>query len=263
MAPLITLLTDFGYQDGYVGVMKGVILSICSDVRLVDLSHAIPSQHIAAARFTLLNAYAYFPKETIHVVVVDPGVGTARRAIALQTPYGYLIGPDNGVLSGVTDQVGILKAVSLTQSAYWRVPEPSRTFHGRDIFAPVAAHLAMGVSLSDLGEAIDPISVTRIDVPQPRKTENAIVGHVQHIDGFGNLITTIPERMAQHQHGGSRVMVGAVDMPFGLTYGDVEIGHAIALIGSHGWVEIAVNGSSAQARLRLAIGDEIQLCLSP
>lgn len=261
MAPIITLLTDFGYQDGYVGLMKGVIASTCPDARLIDISHSIPSQHIAAARFTLLNAHSYFPIDTIHLVVVDPGVGTDREAIALHTSCGYLIGPNNGVLSGVADQVTILSAVSLTNPDYWRTPNPSPTFHGRDIFAPVAAHLAAGVSINDLGDKIDPTTIIRIAIPKPEVTSSAITGHIQHIDHFGNLITTIPGAIVE-PHQGIKVAIGAVTMPMGKTYGEVEVGHVIALIGSHGWIEIAVNGSSAQARLRLAIGDEIKLYLN-
>lgn len=257
MAPVITLLTDFGYQDGYVGVMKGVIMNICPPARLVDLTHAVPSQNLAAARFTLLNAYPYFPTGTIHTVVVDPGVGTERRAVAVEVAEGYLVGPDNGVLSGVLERVSAIAAVSLTNPQYWRSPTPSHTFHGRDIFAPAAAHLAAGVPLSELGEAIAVDSLIKIAVPSPQITKAEIAGTVQHIDHFGNIITTIPA--AAIRQGNWQMQVGKVEMPLKQTYGEVEIGHALALVGSHGWVEIAVNGSSAQARLRLAIGDEVKL----
>ncbi|MEM1309560.1 MAG: SAM-dependent chlorinase/fluorinase [Cyanobacteria bacterium P01_H01_bin.153] len=257
MSSVITLLTDFGYRDGYVGVMKGLIAGICPKAHLIDLTHDIPPQNLAAARFTLLNAYSYFPEGTVHLVVVDPGVGTARRAIAVQTSQSYLVGPDNGVLSGVLDSTSIIKAVELTESKFWRSPQPSQTFHGRDIFAPVAAHLANGVALSDLGEPIALDSLLRIAIPQPQITQGKIVGCAQHIDHFGNIITNISA--AAVSQSAWKMQVGAVEMPLGRTYGEVEVGHAIAVIGSHGWVEIAVNGSSAQARLRLAIGDAVQL----
>lgn len=265
MAAVITLLTDFGYRDGYVGVMKGVIANINADARLIDLTHDIPPQNIAAARFTLQNAFPYFSDGTVHLVVVDPGVGTARRAIALQTPTGILVGPDNGVLSGVFDQAATIKAVELTATKYWRSPQPSHTFHGRDIFAAAAAHLSAGIELNELGNAIAPDSLVRIAIPQPQLSENLITGSVQHIDHFGNIVTTIPASAIPSGEGSSNALqnwtmqVGAVNIPMGQTYGDVAIGHAIALVGSHGWVEIAVNGSSAQARLRLAIGDEVKL----
>jgi len=257
MAPVITLLTDFGYQDGYVGVMKGVITSVCPAARLIDLTHAIPHQNIAAARFTLLNAYPYFPAGTVHLVVVDPGVGTMRRAIAVETAQGYLVGPDNGVLSGVIDQAEDITAVALTNADYWRVNPPSATFHGRDLFAPAAAHLAAGVCLTDLGDIIAPETLVTIAIPESTVTAEKAIGYVQHIDHFGNIITTLPASILEES--GGPMQVGAVDIPVGCTYGDVEIGHAIALGGSHGWVEIAVNGSSAQQRLRLTVGDEIQL----
>lgn len=255
--PIITLLTDFGYQDAYVGVMKGVIAGICPDVKIIDLTHAIPPQDMAAARFTLLNAYPYFPNGTIHTVVVDPGVGTARRAVAVQTANGYLVGPDNGVLSGVLAQVGAIAAVSLTNSGYWRTSQPSQTFHGRDVFAPVAAHLAAGVSLSQLGTPIVLDSLVQQTPPVPQIGVDKAIGHVQYIDHFGNLITTLPGDMLQQGLWTGRV--GQTDIPVGQTYGDVKLGQAIAILGSHGWVEIAVNGGSAQQRFKLKVGDEVQL----
>ena len=262
MPSTMTLLTDFGYRDGYVGVMKGVITSICPTVQLIDLSHDIPPQNIAAARFTLLNAYPYLPTGTVHLTVVDPGVGTARRAIALQTPQGYFVGPDNGVLSGIFDsmQPEEIEAVELTEPKYWRSPQPSQTFHGRDIFAPVAAHLAAGVALQEVGDSLDPKTLLRIAIPQAEITPEQIVGSIQHIDHFGNLITTIPASAIATENW--VMQVGKVEIPVGKAYGEVEIGHAIALVGSHGWVEIALNSSSAQARLRLAIGDKVKLILT-
>ncbi|RZM82316.1 SAM hydrolase/SAM-dependent halogenase family protein [Leptolyngbya iicbica] len=259
MPPPITLLTDFGDRDGYVGVMKGIIAGICPAAALIDLSHNIPPQNLAAARFTLLNAYPFFPAGTVHLVVVDPGVGTARRAIALQTPQGTFVGPDNGVLSGVFDSLPMadINAVELTKPEYWRSPQPSQTFHGRDIFAPAAAHLAAGVAITELGKKLDPQTLMRIAIPQPKISTEQIIGSVQHIDHFGNLITTIPATAIADRHW--VMQVGSVEIPVGQAYGEVEIGHAIALVGSHGWVEIALNSSSAQARLRLAIGDEVRL----
>ena len=257
MTPLITLLTDFGEQDGYVGVMKGVITGLCPTANLIDLTHSIPPQNIAAARFTLLNAYSYFPKGAVHLVVVDPGVGTPRRAVALQTSCGYLVGPDNGVLSGVVDHIGVIAAVTLTNTDYWRSPNPSKTFHGRDIFAPVAAAIAKGTPLEELGNRLDPTSLVRIEIPALHTTETQVTGHVQHIDHFGNIITTIPAAIAEN--GSWIAQIGPVEIPVGQTYGEVERGHAIALVGSHGWLEIAVNTNSAQARFQLAIGDKVML----
>ncbi len=153
---LVTLLTDFGLSDVYVGVMKGVITQINPRLRVVDLTHQIPPQNITAARFSLMNAYPYFPKGTVHVAVVDPGVGSHRRAIAIQLDSGFLVGPDNGLFSGVLSQTKVIAVVELTNPEYWQTSAPSQTFHGRDIFAPVGAHLASGVPLKQLGETIDP-----------------------------------------------------------------------------------------------------------
>ncbi len=139
--PFISLLTDFGLQDPYVGIMKGVIHTLSPQAQLIDLSHGIPPQDVAAARFALMTAYPYLPSGTIHLAVVDPGVGSSRRAVAIQTETGFLVGPDNGLFSGVLAQTPALAAVELNRPRYWRTPSPSRTFHGRDIFAPTAAHL--------------------------------------------------------------------------------------------------------------------------
>lgn len=162
MARCITLLTDFGHQDVYVGVMKGVILSIDPQAQVIDLCHEIPPQDCRTASFQLLQAVPYFPPQTVHVVVVDPGVGTRRRAIALDLGVGYCVGPDNGVFSLVGDRYPPQRVVELTQPQFWRTPNPSATFHGRDIFAPVAAHLAAGTDLARLGSAIEPDSLVRL-----------------------------------------------------------------------------------------------------
>ena len=257
MASISTLTTDFGTQDTYVGVMKGTIAHINPSATIIDLTHHILPQDIGAAQFALMNAYPYFPTGTVHVVVVDPGVGTARRAIAVQLPQGYLVGPDNGVLSGVLTLEGAIAAVALTNPHYWRTPQPSPTFHGRDIFAPVAAHLAAGVPLAALGEAITIASLATLAWPAPTITATAITGHIQAIDHFGNLITTIPAAAIRRQNWVAQV--GGVPIPAHLTYGDVPMGQPLLLVGSHGWVEVAVNGGSAQQHLRLQVGDVVTL----
>ena len=155
---IITLLTDFGLSDVYVGVMKGTIAQINPQLKVIDITHQIPSQNIAAARFCLMTAFAYFPPGTVHVAVVDPGVGSKRRPVAIKCANCFLVGPDNGLFSGVLSRESARSSVELTNSQYWRTPQPSSTFHGRDIFAAAGAHLANGVALEDLGEAIDPAS---------------------------------------------------------------------------------------------------------
>lgn len=251
----ITLLTDFGLQDPYVGVMKGVIATICPTATVMDLTHQIPPQDIAAARFALLSAYPYFPPGTIHTVVVDPGVGTARRAIALRTALGYLVGPDNGVFSGVIQDV--LEAVALTNPQYWRSPCPSATFQGRDIFAPVAAHLAAGVAFSHLGPSLPLETLVSLPLPAPQlQPDGTVTGQIQAIDRFGNVITTIP---AARVVAGATVTLGNHTAPIVATYGASSWGDLVALIGSHGWLEVAVNGGNAQVHCGAQIGDLVSL----
>ena len=280
---ILTLLTDFGLQDVYVGVMKGVIAQIAPDLNVVDLTHQLAPQDLAAARFGLLNAVPYFPDGTVHVAVVDPGVGSRRRAIAVQFTHefgnGFLVGPDNGLFSGVLEQYGAIAAVELTQSNYWLTPTPSTTFHGRDIFAPVGAHLAGGVPLAELGTAI-PLrgsaanaSETLIQFPLPpcTVTPAQIEGCIQYIDRFGNLVTniscdripakpwfvTIPQPSPNPGQEASIQPHPHLKIPSHQTYSDSKPGTLLALIGSHGWVEIAVNQGSAQDRLGLHWGDTI------
>lgn len=246
---LITLLTDFGLKDVYVGVMKGIIAQINPHLTVVDLTHQIPPQNIAAARFNLINAYPYFPTGTVHIAVVDPGVGSHRRGIAVQLDEGFLVGPDNGLFSGVLNQTRVVEAVELTNPEYWRTPIPSSTFHGRDIFAPVGAHLASGVAIAQLGESIDPNTLVQLALPEPTLTASGIAGCIQYIDHFGNLVTNIPGTEVQGKIWS--VAIGDRTITSSQTYSDRPLGEAVALIGSHGWVEIAVNGGSAQQALQI------------
>lgn len=255
--PLITLLTDFGLQDPYVGMMKGVMAQINPALRTIDLTHDIPPQNITLARFALMSAYAYFPDGTVHVVVVDPGVGGTRRAIAVQFERGYLVAPDNGVLSGVLDQETAIAAVELTNPQYWRNASPSNTFHGRDIFAPVGAYLASGVAITELGQAIDPQTLIRLEGMDWSATDGSITGYIQSIDRFGNLITTIPGSAVAGREWTLQICDRKIQSH--QTYGEVQTGEFLALIGSHGWVEIAVNGNSAQALLSTTLGDVVQI----
>lgn len=259
----IALLTDFGLQDSYVGVMKGVIATLTPTSQLIDLTHNLPPQDLYAARFTLLSAFPYMPPGTIYLVVVDPGVGTQRRAVAVQTSQGTLVGPDNGVL-GIWDRdsqrnQGVLNAVELTNRAYWRSPNPSTTFHGRDIFAPVAAHLANGVPIADLGTRIDPRSLINLPLQAPIATATGWTGAVQYIDRFGNAATTIPGSTVTTSDWS--VTIGSQTLPGGQTYGNVRPGQGLALVGSHNFVELAVNQGSAQQQFELIVGDRVELTL--
>lgn len=255
--PLVTLLSDFGDRDVYVAVMKGVIAQINPNLGVVDLTHQIPPQNIAAARFCLMNAYPYFGEGTVHIAVVDPGVGSRRRAIAVKCAGWFLVGPDNGIFSGVLAQNPAITVVDLTNSQYWRTPKPSKTFHGRDIFAPVGAHLASGVSLQQLGDEIDPASLVQMNLENCTQTKTGWSGYIQYIDYFGNLVSNIPGDYTQ----GKKwcVQVGGVIIPGCNTYSEVQTGEALALIGSHGWVEIAINSGNAQSQLQINLQDPVEV----
>lgn len=260
---IITLTTDFGLADGYVGTMKGVILGIDPTVTIVDISHDIAPQDVREAAYILYAAYPYFPPDTIHLVVVDPGVGSERRAIALRTPQATFVAPDNGVVSYVVARERVEEIVNLTNPRYHLSPV-SRTFHGRDIFAPVAAHLARGVPLTELGESLTEI----ITFPPPRpqvSPDGTIVGQVIHVDRFGNLITSIMTRdLAAHRLPVIEIkgqgIRGIVD-----TYAEVTPGKVLALIGSSDHLEISIAGGSAAQTLQAKVGERVLLkaCTEP
>ncbi len=257
---LLTLLTDFGLSDVYAGVMKGVIAQINPDLRVVDLTHEIPPQNIAAARFCLMDAFSYFPEGTVHIAVVDPGVGSRRRAIAVETAAGFLVGPDNGLFSGVLAQHPAIAAVELTNPDFWRSPTPSSTFHGRDIFAPAAAHLASGLPLQHLGRAIEKATLVELLADACIQTDTGAEGCVQYIDRFGNAVTNIPGALVLGKVWFA--VVAGLTLPSHTTYSDSPAGTAIALVGSHGWVEIAVSGGNARSQLGLNLGDRVQIQLN-
>ena len=254
---ILALISDFGDRDVYVSVMKGAIAQINPHIKVVDLTHKIPRQNIAAARFCLMNAYPYFPVGTVYVAVVDPGVGSQRRAIALEFPQGLLVGPDNGIFSGVLSQSPATRAVELTNSQYWRTAQPSHTFHGRDIFAPVGAHLAAGVDLKQLGAEIDTASLVKLDLGQCQETNTGVRGYIQYIDTFGNLISNIPGEYVLGKNWS--VQVSGLTIPGYVTYSDVNVGEATALVGSHGWVEIAVNTGNASLQLQVNCQDQLEV----
>jgi S-adenosyl-L-methionine hydrolase (adenosine-forming) len=265
---IITLLTDFGLSDIYVGVMKGTIAQINPQLKVIDITHDIPPQNIAAGRFCLMNAYAYFPPETVHIAVVDPGVGSSRRAIAVECANCFLVGPDNGLFSGVLSRESALakpskriESVELTNPKYWRTPQPSSTFHGRDIFAAAGVHLANGVALEELGEAIDPNSLVQLQIPNCAVTATGIEGCVQYVDRFGNLITNIPNNCIKSNNWSVKIdrISDSIFIPSGETYNDCEPGDLVAITASHGWLEISVNGGSAQSVLKLECGAIVQL----
>jgi S-adenosylmethionine hydrolase len=248
MPPVITLTTDFGLRDPFVGIMKGVLLSICPSARLVDLTHGVEPQDIQGAGLALEGAVAFFPPGTVHLAVVDPGVGSARRALAVRAPGYYLVGPDDGLFTFALEEIG-WTAVALTAAEY-RLPEVSRTFHGRDVFAPAAAHLAAGVPLDRLGPPVtDPVRLPR---PGCRLEDGELIGEVLEADRFGNLVTSIPAaRLSQLPgHGALTLEVAGrlVGGPVG-AYAEGEAGEPASIVGSTGRLEIFVKGGSAQSRL--------------
>ncbi len=245
-APAITLLTDFGTADGYVAEMKGVLTTLAPGVPLLDLSHDVPAQDVAFARLTVARYWRRFPVGTVHLVVVDPGVGTSREAIAVCSEGRFLVGPDNGVLSPALFALDA-RVVSLAVDA-----QASATFHGRDVFAPAAARLALGTPLEELGNAY--AHPVRLRTPQPRREANgALHGEILSIDRFGNAITNLAAR------DGATVLVSGQSVRIVRTYGEAAPGELIALAGSSGVIEIAVRDGHAAARLRLSRGQDVVL----
>lgn len=265
---IITLLTDFGLKDAYVGVMKGVMLSINRNAHLVDISHQVAHGSIAEASELLLESFPFFPQGTVHLVVVDPGVGSGRRPIALRAENHLFVGPDNGVFWPIVNRGPDVEIIHLTEERYF-LERVSRTFHGRDLFAPVAAHLSCGLELSKAGKPIeDPVS---LPTTSPQFDGRRIKGKVVRVDHFGNLITDIAERDLRRFPDPDRVRVEAGNLRLkGVkkTYSDVKEGEALALIGSAGRLEIGVNLGRACDRLEKgsggsALGTEVEASEDP
>jgi S-adenosyl-L-methionine hydrolase (adenosine-forming) len=257
---IITLMTDFGLKDGNVGVMKGVFLSIAPHAQIIDLSHLISPQNVREAALILARSAPYFPNNTIHVVVVDPGVGTSRRPLAAQIGSQRYVLPDNGLLTIIlqrAEQNGQqIELVHLDKPTYW-LQDVSHVFHGRDIFAPVAGHLAMGVPLTKLGTIVsDPV---RLVLPPPQPTTTGLLGEIIHVDHFGNLATNIRR---EHLKGATKliVLIGKHQVN-GLvkTFGERSAGEAVALYGSSGDLIVSiVNGNAAQS-LGVQVGDPVEV----
>ena len=259
----ITLLTDFGVEDEYVGIMKGVILSVNPAAVIVDISHHIDPQDVIQAAYTIKYAYKYFSKGSIHIIVVDPGVGSDRAILAVKMMGYVFLAPDNGVLSFVMDEAEVDSIVRIDNTSYFLDPV-SRTFHGRDIFAPVGAHISMGVEIKELGAPIDRKELVRLDVQKPRISgEGELVGTIVSIDRFGNLITNIefesidkfckPNRELQIIIGKSRIT------GLSKSYESVNSQSPLAIIGSRGYLEIAVNQGSASRSFVADKGDAVRL----
>jgi S-adenosylmethionine hydrolase len=255
--PIIALLSDFGTSDHYAGTMKGVILGICPEAELVDISHDIPPHDVLTAAVELAATYKYFPSGTIFLTVVDPGVGSARRGLAAETSDHKFVAPDNGVLSAVFHETTPRRVVELTERRYAR-PTVSRTFEGRDRFAPAAAWLAKGIQLSALGRAV--ADYHRIDLSPAEAGADAITGRIMRIDRFGNLVTNIDRRTFERLAQGGAIQIEAGSHRIArlvATYAEIGEGEVCALFGSTDHLEIAANAASAVERLGLGRGDEV------
>lgn len=283
---VITLLTDFGNQDAYIGIMKGVIAGINPFANIVDICHNIPPQDVFTGAYLLYTSYKYFPRKTIHVAVIDPGVGSRRDIVCVETEDYFFLAPDNGILSFVVQNEKPKRIVRVTNSKYF-LPLPSNTFHGRDIFSPVAAHLSLGLKTQQLGVKINHLKQLYIPTPVLKKT-GVIEGHIIYIDRFGNLITNITEEYIAHfkrkmgirnQRPEARFRKSetfkktleentpAVKTTIGkksiwgfcTTYADVKAGAPLVLPGSAGFLEVSINQGNAQKYFKVERGDKIRI----
>ncbi|NWF77667.1 MAG: SAM-dependent chlorinase/fluorinase [Chloroflexi bacterium] len=279
MSSIITLTTDFGYDDPYVAAVKGAILSVNPEATIIDISHSIEPQNILQGAFILSIAYRYFPKQTIHMAIVDPGVGSQRQGIIVKTPSAFFVAPDNGILSYIIDDLipvesrplieqthdlqeivfkKGLEAAAITDPRFWRHPVSS-TFHGRDVFGPVAAGLSLGISIYEFGEKINSLHI--LPIPKPSlDPQGNLAGQVLHIDRFGNLITNIknadlPGKDVVVDVAGHRIQ--------GISDYYAQNKGIMAIIGSSGYLEISLRDGSACDFLGLAVGDEVKVILPP
>ena len=276
-ASLLVFTTDFGLSDSYAGVMKGVAYGINPVLRFIDLTHQIAPQNVAEGAFVLGVAHRYFPPDAIHVAVVDPGVGTSRRPVLLETPHGSFVAPDNGLLSRVLaeylpdppaepDIVSLpapVRAFHLTNRDYWLHPVSS-TFHGRDIFTPVAAHLSLGVAAESMGE--ETAELTWLPLPQPRITDESVSGEIIYSDVYGNLISSIPKSLLEDREIREIRIRGRVIRSLNATFNDIPSDspkpELVALFGSHGYLEVAVPNGSAAAHLQVGPGERITVAFA-
>lgn len=262
--PLITLLSDFGMSDHYVAAMKGVILQVCADANLVDISHSVRRHSIMEGAYLLALSTVYFPEGTIHLAVVDPEVGMERRRIAIRGNRSVYVGPDNGLLIPAARAEGIVKIVSITNGDYM-LPQVSSTFEGRDVFASVAAHMALGLDIKNLGSEIDdPVEPAWA---QPVRSTCEVMGRIVHIDHFGNLTTDIPAAYVDQWQAPSTVEVEVNKRRraaiFVERYAEACEERLLVLVGSGGLVEIAVNRGSAEALLGAELADRVAIRFVP
>ena len=264
MTAWISFTTDYGSSDGFVAACHGVIAGIAPDARVLDVTHQVPAGNVRRGAVVLCQTLPYLPP-SVHVAVVDPGVGTARHAVALDTAHGVLVGPDNGLLVWAAQEVGGIRRAVVLDNSDWHLPKVRRTFHGRDIFAPVAAHLVAGRPLADAGTPLDPAELVELPDPVLRSGHGYVEVEVLTVDAFGNVQLAAGPEVAAELNGDGRLLVrmtaGATGIPvrLGETFGTVEPGEMVAYLDSADHLTLAVNQASAAERLALGPGDLIRL----
>lgn len=260
---IISLMTDFGTGDEYVGVMKGVILGIHPHASIVDITHGINPRDLVQAAYMIESAYRYFPANTVHVIVVDPGVGTERAILAIETEQYVFLAPDNGVLTRVAESEQPRRTVRVENRDCF-LKTVSRTFHGRDIFAPVAAHIANGLDIADLGPQIDPVGMKRLDIELPSvENSDELGGTVVSVDRFGNLVTNIGEAVLENfcnMKDGMAIELGGKQITgFAESYGECAPKTPLGIIGSRGYLEISVNCGNAAKFFNIREGGKVRV----
>ena len=259
---IIALLSDLGTRDYFIGAIKGSILSVNPDAKIVDITHEVPKYDVRGAAFTLTKAVKVFPEGTIFITVVDPGVGTDRKCVLLKTKNGlFFIAPDNGVLILVAEQLGVAELYEITNQKLM-MPEVSPTFHGRDIMAPVAAHLSLGVKPSEVGPELKGIKLLKL--PRPTATETEVRGHIMSVDDFGNLVTNIDaSTISKFARVGEDLVVTVrnkvLTVKFARTFGEVRLGGYLCYVGSSGMLELAKNMGDLANELNIKIGDKLTI----
>jgi len=255
----IVILTDFGLEDNFVGVMKGVMIKIAPSIRLIDLSHSVKPHDILGAAILLKSSFRFFPEKAIFLVVVDPGVGSKRKSVIVKTNNHFFVGPDNGVLSLAAGENGVKKIVEIKKDKYLLKPLSS-TFHGRDIFAPVAAHLAKGEKINNFGPTLKKISQAHI--PEPKFNEDSLTGEIIYIDKFGNLVSNIDKRLLKKFAGAKKIKI-KIKKKFintiSKSYLQSRIGSPLAIFGSFGFLEISINKGSAKDYFKIKKGGKFTI----
>jgi S-adenosylmethionine hydrolase len=260
---IISLTTDFGLKDPYVAEMKAVILGICPRATIVDISHEIEKFNVRMGGYVLACSVPYFPKGTIHVAVIDPGVGAEREAILIETEQAFFVGPNNGVLALAARKAGRVKQIRKMTSQKLMLQRVSNTFHGRDVFAPAAAHLAKGRPSAEFGPRIKEFVVPAF--ARVEKKEDTLVGEVVHVDGFGNIVTNFGKKESESlridQMVNVKIKDGKLSLKFCRTYADVEEQEPLLLLGSHDFLELSLNRGDAARAFKVETGDKIALSI--